>query len=246
MKLSIIVPIYNEIDNIKQVIERILESNYEKEIIIVDDGSEDGTRDFLKREIEGRYNNIKVLYHENNQGKTAAIRTATPQITGDIVIIQDGDMEYNPADYKRLIRPFKYDKADVVYGSRFIYINRYLFFWYWFLNKFIRKHYEIRYLSNFLGIQFLNYLAFMLYRVKVTDIATGYKVFKADLFKNIRLDYNRFEFCYEITAKIAKRHLRLKEVAIDYHPRSNIKGKKITWKDGIWAALALIKCRFKK
>ncbi|MFA5337255.1 MAG: glycosyltransferase family 2 protein [Candidatus Omnitrophota bacterium] len=242
MKLSIVIPVYNEIESIEQIIKKVSAANFEKEILIVDDGSSDGTREFLKGLPKG--SNLKVFYHEINQGKTAAIRTAFKHISGDIVIIQDADLEYNPSDYKGLIRPIIYNKADVVYGSRFLYINKYLFIWHWFLNKFLGRHYEIRYLSHFLGIQFLNILAFILYGLKVTDIATGYKVFKAEAIKDINLRTDRFEFCYEITAKIAKKKLRLKETRIDYHPRSNLKGKKLSWKDGVWASWALIRFRF--
>jgi glycosyltransferase involved in cell wall biosynthesis len=236
-------PVYNEIESIGEIIKRVLETKFDKEIIIVDDGSSDGTRKFIEQNFQNN-NTIKVYHHEVNQGKTAAIRTALKHITGDIVIIQDADLEYNPADYKRLLRPIVYNKTQVVYGSRFLYINKYLFIWHWFLNKFLGKHYEIRYLSHFLGIQFLNFLAFLLYGIKLTDIATGYKIFKSEAIKDIKLDTDRFEFCYEITAKIAKKKMRVKEVPINYHPRSNLKGKKLTWKDGIWASWTLIKYKF--
>lgn len=243
MKLSVVMPVYNEIESIEQIIERVMDSNYEKEIIIIDDGSTDGTREFLKRNLKN-HNNIKVYYHNVNKGKTAAIRTALKYITGDIVIIQDGDLEYNPSDYKQLIKPITSNGADVVYGSRFLNINKYLFVWHWFLTKLAERPYEIKYLSNFFGIQLLNMIAFLLYGVKISDIATGYKVFRQDVIKDIKLDSNRFEFCYEITAKVAKKNIRIKEAPIDYHPRSNLKGKKITWKDGIWALWTLIKYKF--
>jgi len=240
MKLSILMPVYNEIENIEQIIKRVLNSNYEKEIIIVDDGSTDGTREFLLQYAKN-YNNIKVYYHDINRGKTAAIRTALKYISGDIVIIQDGDLEYNPSDYQQLIEPIISNGADVVYGSRFFNINKYLFVWHWFSSKLFKKPYEIKYLSNFFGIQFLNFVALLLYGVKISDIATGYKVFKQGVIKEIELDSDRFEFCYEITAKIAKKNIKIKEVSIDYHPRSNLRGKKITWRDGISALKALIK-----
>ena len=243
MKLSIIMPVYNEIETIDQIIKRVLDTDYEKEVIIVDDGSNDGTREFLKDNIKN--SDIIKVYHHTNKGKTAAIRTALPYVSADIVIIQDGDLEYNPSDYRQLIEPIVYNKADVVYGSRFLEINKYIFVWHWLLNRFFKRHYEIKYLSHFLGIQFLNFLAFLLYGIKITDIATGYKVFKSEVIKNIRLDFNRFEFCYEITAKLAKKNIKIKEVPINYHPRSNLKGKKITWKDALWAIWTLIICKFK-
>lgn len=240
MKLSIVMPVYNEIENIEQIIEKVLSSNFDKEIIIIDDGSTDGTGDFLLRYAKN-HNNIKVYYHDMNRGKTAAIRTALEHISGDIVVIQDGDLEYNPADYKQLVEPIISDRADVVYGSRFFNINKYLFVWHWFSSKLFKKPYEIKYLSNFFGIQLLNFIAFLLYGAKISDIATGYKVFRRNIIKEIKLDSDRFEFCYEITAKIAKKNIKIKEVPIDYHPRSNLRGKKITWRDGVSALKTLIK-----
>ncbi|MDP2939817.1 MAG: glycosyltransferase family 2 protein [Candidatus Omnitrophota bacterium] len=244
MKLSIIMPVYNEIESIEHILRRVSEVKYDKEIIIVDDGSKDGTREFLKNN-KADFDGVKVFYHDVNSGKTAAIRTALKYITGDIVIIQDADLEYNPTDYKQLIEPIISGEFEVVYGSRFLNLDKRFVIWHWFLNKFLGRHYEVIYLSHFFGILFLNLLAFLLYGVKITDIATGYKVFKSEIIKEIWLDTNRFEFCYEITAKIAKRNIRIKEVPIKYHPRSILKGKKITWKDGIRAALTLIKYKFK-
>lgn len=243
MKLSIIMPVYNEIETIEEIIKKVMDCGYEKELIIVDDGSNDGTRRFLEDNIKDS-NTVRAYYHDVNRGKTAAIRTALKYISGDIVIIQDGDMEYSPSDYKQLIEPIVSDEVDVVYGSRFLGVNKPLFVWHWFLNNISERPYEIKYLSHFIGILFLNFMAFLLYGVKLTDIATGYKVFKSELIKKIRLDTNRFEFCYEVTAKLAKRNVKIKEVHIDYHPRSNLKGKKLTWRDGIWATWALIKCKF--
>ncbi|MFQ5952630.1 MAG: glycosyltransferase family 2 protein [Candidatus Omnitrophota bacterium] len=243
MKISILMPVYNEIESIDKIIQRVVDADYDKEVIIVDDGSQDGTREYLRDNVNDA-SAIKTLYHDSNKGKTAAIRTALEHVTGDIIIIQDGDLEYNPSDYQRLIDPILNGEVSVVYGSRFLEIHQYLFVWHWFLNKFLGKHYEIKYLSHYLGIQFLNILALVLYGVRVTDIATGYKVFKSEAIKGIELKTDRFEFCYEITAKVAKKKLRIKEVPIDYHPRSNLKGKKITWVDGIWASWALLKYRF--
>lgn len=243
MKLSVIMPVYNERESIEEIVGRVVNSGYQQEIIIVDDGSSDGTRNIL-RKIAERHDNLNVYYHDVNMGKTAAIRTALKYITGDIVIIQDGDLEYNPSDYKQLTGPIIRGESDVVYGSRFLNVNKLLFVWHWFIAKLHERPYEIRYLSNFLGIQLLNTAVLLLYGVKVSDIATGYKVFKNEVIKSIRLDTNRFEFCYEVTAKIAKKHIKIKEVAINYNPRSNLKGKKITWKDGVYAMWTLVKYRF--
>lgn len=243
-KLSVIIPVYNEKDSIGTIIKKVAETPYEKEVIVVDDASNDGTRELLGK-IAASSKNLKVYYHDINKGKTAAIRTALGHVTGDIIVIQDGDLEYSPSDYKQLIEPIASGAADVVYGSRFLHINKYLFMWHWFLNKFLGRHYEIRYLSHFLGIEFLNFLAFILYGVRTSDIATGYKVFRYDAIKDIKLETDRFEFCYEITAKVAKKGIKIKEVQINYHPRTSLQGKKITWKDGIWASWALLKYRFK-
>lgn len=243
MKLSVVMPVYNEIESIGQIVNKVLSSDFNKELIITDDASRDGTREFLRQNAE-KDSRIKVCYHDINKGKTAAIRTALEYASGDIVIIQDGDLEYNPEDYKQLVAPIVCGEADVVYGSRFLNVNKYLFVWHWFFSKLFKRPYEIRYLSNFFGIQLLNFTTFLLYGVKISDIATCYKVFKRGVLKGIRLDCDRFEFCYEITAKIAKRKIKIKEVPIGYHPRSNLRGKKITWKDGVSALKTLIKYKF--
>jgi glycosyltransferase involved in cell wall biosynthesis len=243
MKLSVVMPVYNERESIEEIVDRVLNSGYQQEIIIVDDGSDDGTRDIL-RKIAERHDNINVYYHDVNMGKTAAIRTALKYITADIVIIQDGDLEYNPSDYKQLTDPIIRGESDVVYGSRFLNVNKFFFVWHWFIAKLHERPYEIMYLSNFFGIQLLNIAVLLLYGVKISDIATGYKVFKNEVIKGIRLNANRFEFCYEVTAKIAKKHIKIKEVVIGYNPRSHLKGKKITWKDGVYALWTLVKYRF--
>ncbi len=244
MKISVILPVYNEIDTISEILSRVKKAAYDKEIIVVDDASSDGTKEYLeKAALADR--TLKVDFHPENKGKTAAIRTALEHVTGDIVIIQDGDLEYNPADYPKLVEPIVSGGADVVYGSRFFDVNRYLFAWHWLVNKIREKPYEIKYLSNFMGIQFLNFLMLVLYGVKLSDIATGYKVFRSGVIKGIRLDTDRFEFCYEVSAKIAKKGIKIMEVPIDYHPRSDLSGKKITWKDGVGASKTLLKYRFR-
>jgi len=221
MKLSIIIPVYNEIRTILMVIKRVQETPFDKEIIIVDDGSTDGTRDIL---IENGDKSVTLLFHESNQGKGRAIRTAIPHITGDIVIIQDADMEYHPSDYPHLLAPFLEGKADAVYGSRFLGgPHRVLFFWHWVANKLITT------LSN------------MLTNLNLSDIETGYKAFKADVIKRINIESKRFGFEPEITAKVAKLGCRIYEVPISYWGRDYSEGKKIGWKDGVAAIYWVIK-----
>ncbi|MGD0917384.1 MAG: glycosyltransferase family 2 protein [Thermodesulfobacteriota bacterium] len=221
MKLSVIIPVYNEVGTIQEIIERVKQAPYEKEIIVVDDYSTDGTRELLK-EIGG--DNITVLLHESNQGKGAAIRTAIPHIGGDIAIIQDADLEYHPSEYPHLIAPILDGKADVVYGSRFLGgPHRVLFFWHAVGNKIITT------LSN------------VLTNLNLSDMETGYKVFRAEVLKSIRVESNRFGFEPEITAKIAKIGCHVYEVPISYWGRDYSQGKKINWTDGLAAIYWIIK-----
>lgn len=220
MKLTIIIPVYNELGTIQKVIKRVEETPFDKEIIVVDDGSTDGTRNVLK----GCRDGVKVFFHEANQGKGAAIRTALPHITGDIVIIQDADLEYDPAEYPRLIAPILEGKADVVYGSRFMGgPHRVLFFWHALGNKIVTT------LSNILT------------DLNLSDMETGYKVFRAGALKDMNIESNRFGFEPEITAKIARRSCRIYEVPISYFGRDYSEGKKINWKDGVAAIYWIIK-----
>ncbi len=220
MKISVIIPVYNEVNTILEVIRRVKEAPYEKEIIVVDDGSEDGTADLLRQQEGG----IKVLYHKKNQGKGAAIRTALPHVTGEIVVIQDADLEYNPAEYPRLLAPILDGAADVVYGSRFQGgTHRVLYFWHAVGNKIITT------LSN------------MLTDLNLSDMETGYKVFRAEVLKKITIESNRFGFEPEITAKIARMGCRVYETPISYWGRDYSEGKKITWKDGIAAIYWILK-----
>jgi len=223
-KLSIIVPVYNEESTILELIERVKKVDIvlDKEIIVVDDGSSDGTSNLLKK-IKG----IKVIFAEKNIGKGAAIRKGLRKVTGDIVIIQDADLEYDVRDYNRLIEPIIKRKAEVVYGSR----N---------LNKDNKKHSGFFY---YMGGIFLSWLTNLLYGTNITDEATGYKVFKTSIIKSIDLKCNKFEFCPEITAKVAKRGIKIFEVPIRYEPRSKKDGKKIKWRDGMQAIFTLIKYR---
>ncbi len=220
MKLSVIIPVYNEAKTILEIIRRVKESPFDKEIIVVDDGSTDGTGNLLR----AYGSEIKVLYHEKNQGKGAAIRTALPHITGDIVIIQDADLEYHPSEYERLIRPILDGMADVVYGSRFLGgPHRVLFFWHYVGNKVVTTF------SN------------MLTDLNLSDMETGYKVFRSDVLKKIQIECNRFGFEPEITAKIAKMKCRIYEVPISYWGRDYSEGKKINWKDGLAAIYWIVK-----
>lgn len=223
LKLSIIIPVFNERETLPQVLERIQTLPYQTEVIVVDDGSGDGTSDFLSK---ASYPNLKIFMHHSNLGKGAAVRTAQSHVTGDFVIIQDADLEYQPEDYPSLLAPLLSGQADVVYGSRFIGIHRAYYFW------------------NYLANKFLNLLTNLLYNTILTDMECGYKVMRADIFKNIKIRSNRFDIEPELTAKIFKQHLKVIEVPITYFGRSYAEGKKITWKDFFPAVWALIKYRF--
>lgn len=220
MKLSVIIPVYNEAKTILSIIEKVKKSPFEKEILVVDDGSTDGTREIIENCKEG----IRIFLHKKNKGKGAAIRTAMPYITGDIVIIQDADLEYDPNEYPRLISPILDGKADVVYGSRFSgETRRVLFFWHAVGNKIITT------LSN------------MLTDLNLSDMETGYKVFRSDVLKRIKIESERFGFEPEITAKVAKMGCRIYEVSISYWGRNYSEGKKIKWKDGLAAIYWILK-----
>ena len=226
-KVSIIIPVYNEKDTVEILLDKVERAHFaglEKEIILVDDYSTDGTRDILKR-LENKY---KVFFHEKNQGKGAAIRTAIKNTAGDIVVIQDADLEYLPDDYDKLLPLIINNEADVVYGSRFKNQNN--------SKNFILK--------NKLANMFLTMLTNLLYGAEITDMETCYKAFKRELIQEITIKSNRFDFEPEITAKILKKKARLVEVPISYNGRGREEGKKINWKDGIHAILTLIKYRF--
>ena len=223
MKISIIIPCYNEINTIEKIIDKILlQETFDKEIIIIDDNSTDGTRDLLES-IKDKYS--KLIINSKNYGKGYSIKQGISNATGDIILIQDADLEYDPSDYERLIRPIILDNADVVFGSRFVGAGekRVLFFW------------------HSLGNKFLTLLSNMFTNLNLTDMESGYKVFKSDVIKNIDLNENRFGFEPEITAKISRENLRIYEVGIKYYGRKYSDGKKITWKDGISAIKCIIK-----
>ena len=225
MKLSVIVPVYNEINTIREILRRVKEVSIDKEILIVDDFSTDGTREYLKS-IEGE-EGIRVFYHQENMGKGSAIRTAIGEARGDVVIIQDADLEYDPRDYDKLIRPIMEGKASVVYGSRYSNPE----------NELPLTRFKI-------GVLVLTAMANLLYGAGITDEATCYKAFKADVIKRIPLKCKRFEFCPEVTAKVRKRGYRIEEVPISFKFRTAKEGKKIGWRDGVEAVIALLKYRF--
>ncbi len=221
MLLSIVIPAYNEANFIRDVVRRVQETPYEKEIIIVDDGSVDGTRDILKGLTDP---NVTVVLQEVNQGKGAALRAGFAHAKGDIVIIQDADLEYDPRDYPKLLEPILEGKADVVYGSRFLGgPHRVLYFW------------------HYVGNMGVTLLSNMFTNLNLTDMETGYKVFKREVLKDITIESNRFGFEPEITAKIAKKRCRVFEIPISYYGRSYEEGKKITWRDGIKAFFTILK-----
>ena len=222
MKLSVIMPVHNELHTIREAIRQVQEVGLEKEIIIVDDHSFDGTREILSQIADDE---VKVVYHAKNMGKGSAIRTALQYVTGDIIVIQDGDLEYDPADYYKLIEPIVEGRASVVYGSRF-------------LGEIANMHF-----LNYIANKILALTASLLFLNWITDEGTCYKVFKADVLKSLDLKCTGFDFCPEVTAKVRKRGHRILEVPISYHGRSTDEGKKIRWQDGLEAFLTLIKYR---
>jgi glycosyltransferase involved in cell wall biosynthesis len=234
VKLSVLVPVYNEERTLEEVVRRVCAVQLYKEIILVDDGSKDRSREILARlkdqseRANDPLNQIKVFFQPENQGKGAAIKTAISHVTGDIVIVQDADLEYDPKDYPSLIEPIQDGSADVVYGTRFAGggAHRVLFFW------------------HSLGNRTLTLLSNMLTNLNLSDMEVGYKVFRAEVLKGIELKSNRFGFEPEITIKLAKKRCRFYEVPISYHGRTYEEGKKITWKDGLAALYYMIRFRF--
>ena len=219
IKLSVIIPVYNERDTILEVIKRVEDVKINKEIIIVDDCSNDGTREILKKGDLG----ATILFHEENKGKGAAVKTALNHVSGDIVIIQDADLEYDPQDFYELIKPITSGHAKVVYGSRF------------------KGKQNGMYFSHMLGTKFFNLLVYLLYRQKISDESTCYKAFKTNVLKSLNLHCKGFEFCPEVTAKLMKRGYKIFEVPISYTGRRFKFGKKVTWKDGFMVIWTLLK-----
>mgnify|MGYP004503030355 FL=1 len=224
-KITILIPVYNEYNTLNKILAKIENIDFyglNKEIILIDDCSTDGTKELYKDL------NYKVLYHERNLGKGAALRDGFKEATGDIVTIQDADLEYNPEDLLPLVKVVMDNEADVAYGSRFMNID-------------MSKNYM---LTHLLGNKALTIITNILYGANLTDMETCYKVFKSEYVKNLNIKSNRFDFEPEITAKVLKQGARLKEVPISYNARSFDEGKKISWKDGFAAIFALIKFRF--
>lgn len=221
--ISVVIPVFNEKKTIEEIIEKVKAVPIDKEIIVVDDFSTDGTRDILSH--IGINNNIRIFYHDKNKGKGAALRTGFGRVSGDIVIIQDADLEYDPREYPKLIKPILDGKADVVYGSRFMGGEPHRVFYFWHL----------------VGNKILTLLSNMFTNLSLTDMETCFKVFKKDILEKITIEENRFGFEPEITAKLAKMDIRLYEVGISYYGRSYMEGKKIGWMDGISALRVIIK-----
>jgi len=228
MKLSIIIPVYNELSTIEEIVSRVKKvrlPRLSKEIIIVDDASTDGTKKNLTR-LKKKIPSLKILYHQKNRGKGAAVRTGLAKATGDYVLIQDADLEYDPQDIPSLLRPIQEGKAVVVYGSRFTGEHRNMFFW------------------HMLGNKFLSLATNILYNTTLSDMEVCYKLLPRSLAKNISLKEDRWGFDPEVTAKILKRGVRIYEVPITYAGREFSEGKKIFWKDGLRVMWVLLKCRF--
>jgi glycosyltransferase involved in cell wall biosynthesis len=231
VKLSVVVPVYNEENTVEHVVERIRAADVggiEKEIILVDDFSTDGTRALLQKIVNAP--DVRVFLHPRNRGKGAALRTGMKHATGDIVLIQDADFEYDPREYSKLLEPILSGDADVVYGSRFLGSgpHRVLYFW------------------HFVGNSFLTLLSNGFTNLNLTDMETGYKVFRREVVERIHIEENRFGFEPEITAKVAALGCRIYEVGISYHGRSYKEGKKIGWKDGVQAVWCILKYNLRK
>ena len=225
MNVTVIIPVYNEVNTLETILEKIHRVGVASEILIVDDGSTDGTRD-LYENLDGK-NHVRVILHKNNMGKGAAVRTGIQSATGDVLIIQDADLEYNPQDYPALLKPIFTNQADVVYGSRFLGSNTadFLFF-------------------SKVANRFLTFVTNLLYKNSLSDMETCYKAFRRSVVKDISFKSRRFEFEPEFTAKILKRNISILEVPISYNPRGYSEGKKISMWDGLESLWTLIKYRF--
>lgn len=225
MKLSVLMPVFNEEPTLKEIVKRVRQVNLDKEIIIVNDCSTDQTPQILA-ELQKTCPDLIIMHHDKNKGKGAAVRTALTKVTGDYIIIQDADLEYDPEEFHKVLEPVVRFQAQAVYGSRFKGIHKNMFFWHWVGNK------------------FLSLVTDLLYNTTLTDMETCYKLIRTDIIKAIPLKSRRFEFEPEITAKLLKRRVRIFEVPISYAGREFEEGKKITWRDGFSALWTLFKYRF--
>ena len=227
-KLSIVIPIYNEAEHLEEILNQIdaVDIGMEKELILVDDCSTDGTREILEKLQNSETNSAKIFYHEINRGKGATLRTGFQHVTGDITLIQDADLEYDPQDYPKLLQPILENIANVVYGSRFMEG---------------RQHGLLR---SYLANRFLTSLSNFVNGTKITDMETCYKVIKTDILKDITLRSDRFGFEPEITAKLARRKCKIVDVPISYRGRDYHEGKTVSWKDGVAAIFHIIRFRF--
>jgi glycosyltransferase involved in cell wall biosynthesis len=226
LKLSVIIPCYNEIHTIREILQQVIDVGLADEIIIIDDGSVDGTRDILP-ELEAKYEPVRIILHEQNQGKGAAVSTGFKNATGDIFLIQDADLEYDPRDYPKLLQPITEGRAKVVYGSRFLGGPRKtMFFW------------------NMVANKFLTLVTNILFNTILSDMETCYKVFRAEVVRDLKIRSRRFDFEPEITAKVLKQGIRIYEVPISYNGREWTEGKKIKWYDAPIALWTLVRYRF--
>lgn len=225
-KLTVIIPVFNEERTLEEIVDRVQKAPFplEKELLIVNDASIDGTREIMGR-LEG--GNVRCFHHSFNQGKGAAIRTAQPHVSGDLVIVQDADLEYYPEEYGLLAEPILDGRADVTYGTRFLGTHRVFLYW------------------HYLGNRLLTWITNILFNTMLSDMETCFKMCRAEVFTGMKLETNRFGFEPEFTAKVFKQHLKVYEVPISYNGRGYEEGKKITWRDGVAALYFLLKYRFK-